>query len=472
MLKTLRDLIGVDDRPLDVRLTAEPQPIAGPVRVLSSGRAIDVVVGKKRLRLYPDLAVGPSSDIERKDWILVDPERFVTGIAGFSRVESGQTLLVGRGNEILGKCFELPKSVKRRHLEIVNRDGEIIIKPLDNEASTCVSSVPQGEDVDWLSERRIKNLERLRTIFGGPVELLDPEQAMATLEQVHAILLDEAYRPKDSENQPGGLLDLPAEMTPIVVGDIHAQLDNLLKILSLDHYLDALEDGKAYLLFLGDVVHREGDGELEEMDSSLLTLDLLFKLKIHFPKNLFYLRGNHESFDGEVGKGGVPQGRLLWQRCRTLRGKKYAKLLADCFGLLAYLARSRDFVACHGGPPRRETSLRKLIDIRHHPLLAQEIVWNRLRRTGRPGGYAKRDVKMFREAIGAKKDTPFIVSHTPLSRTGAIWTDVGDVPDHHIMFSANPSRVAVFIRSGQEMMPLEYPSEPLLDFVNRLDDPQ
>jgi hypothetical protein len=461
--------MGVDDRAVDLRLSPEPQPITGPVRVLSSGRAIELVLGKKRLRLYPDLPVGPGSDLGRKDWILVDPERFVTGIAGFMRVESGQILLVGRGNATLDKYFELPKSVKRRHLELVNQDGEIIIKRLDGEATTCLSSVPQGEDVDWLSALRIKNLRRLRTIFGGPLELLDPEQALETLEHAHAILLDEAYRPKDSENQPGGLLDLPADVTPIVVGDIHAQLDNLLKILSQDHYLDALENGKAYLLFLGDVVHREGDGELEEMDSSLLTLDLLFKLKVHFPRNLFYLRGNHESFDGEVGKGGVPQGRLLWQHCRALRGKKYAKLLADCFGLLAYLAKSKDFVACHGGPPRRETSLRKLIDIRHHPLLAQELIWNRLRRTGRPGGYAKRDVKLFREAIGAKKNTPFIVSHTPLSRTGAIWTDVGDVPDHHIMFSANPSRVAVFIRDGREMMPLEYLVEPLLDFVNGLD---
>lgn len=205
------------------------------------------------------------------------------------------------------------------------------------------------------------------------------------------------------------------------------------------------------------------------MDSSLLTLDLLCKLKVHFPKGIFLLRGNHESFDGDVGKGGVPQARLLWQHARSLRGKKYARQLAECFDLLAYLARSRDFVACHAGPPRRKTSFQNLIDLPDDPRLAREILWGRLRRTGRPDGYAKRDVKAFREAVGARKGTPFIVSHTPLSRTGTIWTDAGDIPGHHILYSANPERLAVFVRSGGTMIPLEFPGEPLLDFVNDLE---
>ena len=165
-----------------------------------------------------------------------------------------------------------------------------------------------------------------------------------------------------------GLLDLPGEPTPIIIGDLHAQLDNLLKILSQDGYLDALECGDAYLLFLGDIVHREDDGELEEMDSSLLVLDLVFKLKIHFTKNVFYLRGNHEIFDDKVGKGGVPQARLLWQRCRERRGTKYAERLAECFDLLAYVAKTKDFIACHAGPPRREASLRTRLRQKGHEI--------------------------------------------------------------------------------------------------------
>jgi hypothetical protein len=37
------------------------------------------------------------------------------------------------------------------------------------------------------------------------------------------------------------------------------------------------------------------------------------------------------------------------------------------------------------------------------------------------------------------------------------------------VYSANPDRLAVFIRVGREMVPLEYPAEHILDFANRLD---
>ena len=50
---------------------------------------------------------------------------------------------------------------------------------------------------------------------------------------------------------------------------------------------------------------------------------MLYEVITRFPKSVFFLRGNHESFDGEVGKGGVPQARLLWHHARALRGKKY-----------------------------------------------------------------------------------------------------------------------------------------------------
>jgi hypothetical protein len=165
----------------------------------------------------------------------------------------------------------------------------------------------------------------------------------------------------------------------------------------------------------------------------------------------------------------VPQGQLLQARARKLRGKKYAKQLAECFELLPYVALSNDFIACHAGPPRRKVSRQTLIDIRDHPKLARELVWNRLQRPSRLDGYTKKDIKAFRAKLGADKHTPVIVSHTRLSQSETVWTDAGKIKNHHIVFTANTDELTVFIRAHQAMVPLKYSVEPLLNHVNRLD---
>jgi hypothetical protein len=43
---------------------------------------------------------------------------------------------------------------------------------------------------------------------------------------------------------------------------------------------------------------------------------------------------------------------------------------------------------------------------------------------------------------------------------------VGEVDNHHIVYSAKPDEVGLFTRIDGEMVPLVYPSEPLLGWVN------
>jgi hypothetical protein len=299
--------------------------------------------------------------------------------------------------------------------------------------------------------------------------MLSPKKALATMEQAIEVLADEPYRAKDSQGRPGGVLELPSEPTPVIVGDLHAEIDNLLKILSVGNCLEGLESGAVMLLLLGDTVHTQARDRLEEMDSSLLMLDLICKLKIRFPNRVFCLRGNHETLDESVGKAGVAQGLILREKAQARRGSKYVTRLAEYFELLPYVAKTDDFIAVHAGPARWSGTLQDLIDIRDHPQLAWQLTWNRLRGPIRPAGYTKKDVKVFRDKLGVKKGTPLIVSHTPLSFDGTLWADAGEIKNHHVVYSANQDRLAVFVRVGHEMVPLEYPAEPLVDFANRLE---
>ncbi|MDJ0894077.1 MAG: metallophosphoesterase [Alphaproteobacteria bacterium] len=439
-----------------------------PVRVAFDGKPIELVLGKKRLHLHPEFRLAGAPGAACKDCILVDPDRFYSEIAGFARLKPGEKILIGRANDDLDKIFQFPKSVMKRHLTLANENGQILIRPLDDETETHVCYVQDEAEIDRLNNNSLSNLQHVREIFGGPIQLLEPEEALATIEQAIDILKDEPYRAKDARDRPGGLLQLPDKPVPVIVGDLHAKVDNLLKILSVGRYLEGLESGNAMLVLLGDTVHSEEHDALEEMDSSLLMLDLVCKLKIRFPSRVFCLRGNHETLDESVGKAGVPQGLILREKAQAQRGAKYVERLAEYFDLLPYVARTDDFLAVHAGPTRSNGPLQELIDIRDHPQLAWQLAWNRLQSPVRPAGYTKKDVKAFRERLGVDKGTPLIVSHTPQSFNAAVWTNVGEIKNHHIVYSAYSDRLAVFVRIGREMIPLEYLAEDLVDFANRL----
>lgn len=439
----------------DLVLSSEPEPITGPVRVRSGNDGFVLSLGKQELWAYPEESAQGEAKRQNNDWILLDPDRAFSGVAAFARLENGSELLLGRDNPYCDRIFGFPKSVARRHLVLINIDGQIVLKPQEKDRKTTIALPPEGLERDRVVERNRANLATLRKLYGGPLDLLEASEAMATLDQVLLILSDEAFRQKNGKGEPGGLLTPPEGPTPIIVGDIHAQIENLIAILVQGEVLNDLSRGESYLLFLGDLVHREGSGELEEMDSSLLALDLFFKLKIAFPERVFLLRGNHEDFGGEVGKGGVPQGKLLWGHARALRGKRYAQRLAQFFDQLAFVAKTDDYIACHGGPPRRKALLREVVNIAERPELARDLVWNRLRRTGRPDGYGKGDVKRLRLGLGGGKDMPFIVSHTPLSRDATVWLDAGGIAGHHIVFSAAPGKPALFLGGPRGMVPLE-----------------
>jgi hypothetical protein len=222
------------------------------------------------------------------------------------------------------------------------------------------------------------------------------------------------------------------------------------------------------LVVLGDAVHSENLDEMEEMDSSILMMDLIFALKLHFPENFFYIRGNHDSFAPDISKNGISQGVLMRERLHQLRGAEYVTEMEDYYGALPYIVTSPYFYATHAGPPRSEVTLEDLVHIGGNETLIQEVTRTRLQRANYPGGYNKADIKRFRKTLGITKGIPFVVGHTPLDPFGSVWKNVGAIKNHHIIYSAHQQGPAIFQQIKEELIPLSYPAEPLTQLINDL----
>ncbi|KAI5963214.1 uncharacterized protein KGF55_003006 [Candida pseudojiufengensis] len=131
-----------------------------------------------------------------------------------------------------------------------------------------------------------------------------------------------------------------------VVGDIHGQFHDLLRIFNCCGY-----PPQSNYLFLGDYVDR---GE-----KSLETILLLLCYKIKYPENFFMLRGNHESANITKIYG-------FYDECkRRLKNTKIWKNFVDVFNSLPIAAVINDKIFCvHGGLSPDLTDFKQIENIK------------------------------------------------------------------------------------------------------------
>jgi len=441
----------------------EPQSVTSPIKVAWASGPFRLMIGKTVLEFHPDSSASDGGRGGQKEWLVHGGASFYAGLAGFLHVPTGESIIFGKHDDVQTAIFDYSKSVSRRHVEVTNRNGDLIVKPLDPDRLCAISSFADDDESPPLDVHRQRNLERLSGLLDRPIQALDDEEALSLIGKVNKILAKESYREVDAEGHPGGIVVLPDDVTPLIVGDVHARLGNLLKVIVEGGLLAALERKDACLVLLGDLIHAQEPGELEDMDSSILILDVFLMLKERFPDNVFYLRGNHESFSPDVGKGGVAQGILLRKRLKKVRGKDYVAEVEKLFEALPFVIQNSQFAACHGAPTRSDVSREALVNIQKYPGIQYEIVWNRLRRGNRPAGYTKGSVKRFRRTLGLPKHAPLIVAHTPLGDEDTVWLDVGEITGHHVVYSAHVHRMASIMMVNDVAVPLEYIAEPRLD---------
>ena len=424
-------------------------------------------MGKQTLYLSPDPGVAGHEKDSPYDFILFDPERYFSGISHYQRLSPGNKLVIDKNIEYQEHVFSFPREAFRRQLSISHSGDALVFKDPISELGTFVSLIDDTLETSSISNRRCSALKRIMEIFGGPLEPLPADKATERLIQVNELLRHERGRHKDSLGNPGCLLELPDHVTPIIVGDLHAQLDNLLTVLSENAFMDSLEKGIAALILLGDAVHPEEPGRLEEMDSSLLMMDLIFSLKIRYPEQVIFIVGNHDSFQHELMKMGIPQG-LLWKKhVIASRGEAYKEQLELFYQLSPLLILSRDFIACHAGHTRRKISRQILVDAHQFPDIVHDMTWSRIRSPAFPGGYTPSNVRQFRKGLEVSSEIPFIVGHHPFTQDDTLWLNAGRINQHHIVISARSDRVGIFTRIDDKMVPQIYPVEPLLDWLNR-----
>jgi hypothetical protein len=421
----------------------------------------------KVLHIYPEWPIDqPREDVGVKRYIIFDPKSYYKACSGFLRINPGQQLVLGKGRVEQKDLLNLPQNIPRDYLSITNDKGNLVFKRIDVKATICISPLLKEKQLYRVNRWRRAKLNRLRLIFGGPIERLSSDTALKLIKQVNKVMKSEAYREEDNKGRPGGVVKLPSDVIPLLVGDLHTNVNNLLVILSQSCFLNMMKKGKAALIILGDAVHPESAGQLEEMDSSALIMDMIFKLKLWFPKQVFYIRGNHDSYSAEIGKQGIPQG-LLWKRAlEKTRGKAYVNEMAKFYERLPYIVYSDKFIACHAGPPTRATSRKHLINIRSHPKLAYDLTNVRIQRKGGFTGYSKKDVKKFRKYFGLNSEVSVIVGHTPLSTDDTVWEHPGDIENHYVIYGNHEKWVSVITVAGDGLYPLRYPVEHLTPLIN------
>lgn len=298
-----------------------------------------------------------------------------------------------------------------------------------------------------------------------PAQDLD---GVALVERAIEIVDSDPFRPKASDGSPGGLVELPPKARPIIIGDLHANLDNLERILDNGTNRAELEDFRAYLIIVGDVEHDDRTGHMKEMDSSVVILEALFRLLDRYAGRICYIRGNHDTFDERLRKSGIAQGLEMKNKLLAVRGADYVAAVQRFFDALPVFVIGEGFVITHAGPPHGGLDRQEVIDIKRYPEKYHQIMWTRVNEfrdgTPSPKEYGEKDVRLMLEMLNQPPETHFIVGHNPLwgdGNTLGFWKDVVGIRNHHIIYSGSGSQAPYLtFEAGELQVRTAIPRKP------------
>jgi len=246
-------------------------------------------------------------------------------------------------------------------------------------------------------------------------DLKDSLQAVNKILEEENNLFPINYRPLNSKNHIGGLLDFSDNLTTIIVPDLHARVDFIPALLNYQIEIplenkktklsvyEALQQGLVRIICLGDGLHAErraktrwllayddfyylenekSEAMEEEMAEGLTTMTMIMECKKAFPFHFHFLKGNHENITNSSDHGNMPfskfayEGQMCYQFMKAYYGLPLVASYSRFEKLLPVFVRGKNFLASHA-EPIREFSLKEIRDAAIKPDVIYGLTWTK-----------------------------------------------------------------------------------------------
>ena len=225
------------------------------------------------------------------------------------------------------------------------------------------------------------------------------------------------YRVPATDGNPGSLIELKNKLPSIIVPDIHARpefIKNILNYSLPDGFCknnegtfvkcsvkEALEQKLINVICVGDAIHTELTSERwnyisaefdngiktgpvmkAEMREGLSIICALMCLKLNYPENFHFIKGNHENILNENDGGDyafckyADEGFMVKEFISEYYGEDVLYLISCWEKALPLVVAGHNFVVSHGEPLSAYTR-QQLVDARFYGNVVNGLIWTK-----------------------------------------------------------------------------------------------
>lgn len=259
-----------------------------------------------------------------------------------------------------------------------------------------------------------------------------------------------SYRQKNDQENTGSVLDFTQDkdLPLIIIPDIHARTDfiknilnytitpelNFIKTAKQISVYQALKKNKIRIICVGDALHTEintierwkniqiefskniftGPAATLEARDCFNTLFALLLLKISFPNNFHFLKGNHENIYNTTGDGDysfrkiADEGNTLKRFIQNYYGEDILYLISYYEKSLPLISITKQCVISHA-EPRTSYTKNELINAKQNPQIIEDLTW-----TNNDEAEENSVKKIIKNLLGTNSKAIYFAGHRPV----------------------------------------------------------